>query len=213
MFIQHVLKGIHGIQDADAELAMTETGILSNWWRRVNAISPTEKTARLTEAELERHLSRYDDFHPPSGMRYGANSPFISTTAGTVERDAWRQRNLLFPPLMTALRFATDDFAGAGHLFYAYLFALGKKSVELEGFAEETRDLHVYSGFQRYHPEGELAAKISIPPQQVERWEWYDGPAALAELRAGRVPRPVRTSSNPHYQRPERFHNLRPLMV
>ncbi|HYH78733.1 MAG TPA: hypothetical protein VEX86_03030 [Longimicrobium sp.] len=213
MFIQHVLKGIHAITDADADRAMTDTGILSNWWRRVGQISPAEKTTRLTEDELEWHLGRYDDFHPASGMRFGDNSPFISTTAGTVERDAWNQRNLLFPPLITALRFATDDFAGDGHLFYAYVFVLGKKSVELEGFAEETRDLHVYSGFQLYHPEGELAAKVSIPPQQVERWERYHGPLVLDDLRAGQVPRPVFRSDNPHYQRPERFHNLRPLMV
>lgn len=197
MFIQHVLKGITGIDDADADAAMQDTGLLSNWWRRVGQISPAEITARLTEEELEWHLGRYDDFHPPSGMRFGENSPFISTTAGSVERDAWQQRNLLFPPLITALAFATDDFTSPGHLFYAYLFVLGKKSVELQGFAEETRDLNVYSSFQFYHPEGELAAKVSIPPQQIERWERYDGSAALADLCAGRAPRPVAASANP----------------
>lgn len=213
MFIQHVLKGITGINDADADRAMRDTGILSNWWRRVGTISPAEITARLTENELEWHLGRYNDHHPPSGMPFGQNSPFISTTAGTVERDAWQQRNLVFPPLITALAFATADFSSAGHLFYAYLFVLGKKSVELEGFAEETRDLNVYSRFQLFHPEGELAAKISIPPQQIERWERFDGPAALADLRARRPPRPVARSVNPAYQPPERFHNIRPLMV
>ena len=44
--------------------------------------------------------------------------------------------------------------------------------------SEEVRELHIYTDYLQYHPEGEITAKIRIPSRCVERYEKYD-PAAF----------------------------------
>jgi hypothetical protein len=67
---------------------------------------------------------------------------------------------------------------------------------------------------QRNHWEGEIVAKISIPAERLAKWEYYDHQAALTQLIQRQQPTASRVSApNPRYQPPERFHNIRPLMV
>jgi hypothetical protein len=213
MFIQHVLKGVTGIDEATADAILRNAGLQCNWWRRVGSIPADQIITKLNEDALDWHLSRYEETDPATGSPFADNTPFISTSAGTVERDAFQQRNLIYPPFLTALRFATAGFTQPGYIFYGYVFVLGKKAVELMEFAEETRDLHLYTAYQPYHPEGELVAKIWIPPTRLEKYEQYDGPQALRELRRRKRPAPARVSApNAIYQAPERFHNIRPVV-
>ncbi|MGH3051666.1 MAG: hypothetical protein ACRDM8_01740 [Gaiellaceae bacterium] len=43
----------------------------------------------------------------------------------------------------------------------------GKRTLAFVNFAEEVRDLLVYTSFLPFHPEGEIVVKIHIPPIQL----------------------------------------------
>jgi hypothetical protein len=202
MFFQKAIKGIAGLSREAADLTFLQ-GIHCNWWRRVHGITPFEIREKLTERNLDWHLNHYDDADPFEGNTpFRENTPFISVTAGAVERDEFSRRNIVFDPLITALRFATRDFAEIGHIFYVYVFTLGRQSIEICEFAEEVRELNVYKNFLPFHPEGEITAKIEICGPRIEKWEEYDGRAALADLQAGNPARPTFTQTNPPMNRP-----------
>jgi hypothetical protein len=210
MFFQRILKGISGCSDSYAMRALRESGIICRWWQNQQTISSREIKERLTEQNLYRHLSHYADPDPLFGNEpFCDHTPFISTTAGSVERDAMLQVNRIYPPFMTALQFATRDFTEVGYVFYGYVCTLGKKSVELEQFAEEVRELHIFTSFLRYQLEGEIAAKVIIPAVNLEKYEKYDGAQALAELTLGHDPVPIDVQTNADFAAPERFTNIR----
>ncbi len=213
MFFQKVLKGIAGLARGDADETF-RTGILCNWWRTVGKITPVGTVEKLTERNLDWHLNHYDDPDPlVSNAPFHENTPFISATAGVIERDAFAMHNIVFDPFITALRFATRDFATTGYIFYAYVFTLGRQSIELSEFAEEIRELNIYKNFLPFHPEGEITAKIEIRGPQIEKWEEFSGPVALQELQAGNLPAPTSTRLNAIYAPPERFCNIRGLVT
>jgi hypothetical protein len=213
MFFQKVLKGIADLTREDADASFL-SGIYCNWWRRVHQISPVQIVEKLTERNLDWHLNHYDDPDPlTNNAPFCENTPFISVTAGVVERDAFARRNILFDPFITALRFATRDFKKTGYVFYAYVFTLGRQSVGLSGFAEEVRELNIYKNFLPFHPEGEITAKILIPGPQIEKWEEYDGVSAITALRRGDTPQPTMTRINEIYARPEEYCNIRGLVT
>jgi hypothetical protein len=177
MFFQKVLKGIAGVSRQYADTTF-EGGIICNWWRRVGNISPAQIVEKLTDRNLDWHLNHYNDPDPIMGNTpFCENSPFISVTAGVVEREAFLQQNIVYDPFITAMRFATLDFTTKGFIFYAYVFTLGRQSINLAEFAEEVRELNIYKNYLPFHPEGEIATKIEIRGPQIERWEEYDGPA------------------------------------
>ena len=210
MFFQKVLKGITGL--GDANFAFTH-GIICNWWHAVGTISPADIVTKLSERNLDWHLNHYDEHDPLTNDVFGRNTPYISVTAGSVERDAFARRNIVFDPFLTALQFATRDFTTRGHVFYAHVFTLGRQSIELEGFSEEVRELNIYKNFMPFHAEGEITAKIIIPAPQIEKWEEYDGPRAEAALRANILPQPIDRNTNVRYAAPERYCNIRGLVT
>lgn len=218
MFFQKILKGIVGLTRDEAELICLDQGILSNWWRRKGTIINGEIRTELTEATLLHHLNDYDKPLPANhrwsglGRTYGDVTPFISTTAGAIQRDGYRRTNILFDPFLTALRFATNIYKDEGWIFYAYLVTLGKPSVPLQSFSEEVRELHVYQQFLPYHHEGEITAKVCIPAVCIQKAELYDGNASKSELIAGRKPAPVYTIDNPYYTAPDNYSNIRELL-
>lgn len=213
MFFQMVLKGIAGLSRAEAD-GMFHGGIQCNWWRRVHRITPQEIVDKLTERNLDWHLNHYSDLDPTTGnVPFFENTPYISATAGAVERDAFAHRNLVFDPFLTALRFATSDFTTAGYVFYAYVFTLGRQSIELSEFAEEVRELNIYKNFLPFHPEGEVTAKIEIRGPQIEKWEEYDGPAAFKALESHTKANATAVQKNPIYAPPERYCNIRGLVI
>ena len=176
-------------------------------------ITPEEILAKLTETNLVWHLSHYNSPDPlNNNAPFFENTPFISTTAGSVERDEFAKTNVVFDPFLTALRFATRNGTSKGYIFYAYLFTLGRQSIELCEFAEEVRELNIYTTFLPYHHQGEVTAKIEIRAPQIEKWEEYD-PSALRTLQNRAVPVPSMTRRNPLYAPPERFCNIRGLVT
>ncbi|HEY0433965.1 MAG TPA: hypothetical protein VGC95_08840 [Chitinophagaceae bacterium] len=213
MIFQRVLKGIPRLTSGQVRHMLSDGGILCNWWRNSpnKTLPANEVRGRLTERNIEWHLSHYDDLDPLMGNEpFCDNTPFISTTAGSIQRNSALLTNESFSSFITALQFATNNFTDDGVIFYAYEFVLGKKSVELEEFAEETRELNIWTSFQPYHPEGEIVAKIWIPPQRLESAEFYNGPQAEADWDAGYRPQPLDVLDNQGvFAPPENFANIR----
>lgn len=213
MIIQEVLKGISRINESDVD-CIFESGILCNWWRKVGRISPAEISIRLTERNLQWHQNRYEDPDPYEGNEeFKKHTPFISTTAGSVLRDGFKNVNHLQPAWWEALRFATDFWQADGWIFYCSAWVLGTKVLGHQAFAEEIRELHVYTKFSPFQPEGEITAKIHIPMAQIQRaeeWKLSDVQAALA---SGNIPLPARTLVNPRFIEPDIYSNVRSALV
>jgi len=179
-------------------------GLLCNWWRNKpdHTITRREIQDKLSETTLRDHLVAYE--------RVADDTPYLSTTAGVVERDTARARNVYFPPLYTALRFATENFSRDGYVFHAYVFALGKKAVDLEEFAEELRDLQTYTGYYAYHPEGEFVEKIQLPAARIEKVEKYNLASIRGALGQLQPPSPDDTFRNRAvYRDPKQYANIR----
>jgi hypothetical protein len=163
MMIQRVYKGICGIDPHEAEVCLRRGGIASRWWIASGHVGPDEILAQLTESALMRHLNDYDAF--------GRMTPFISTTAGSVVRDARGQANIIETAEYVATDFATDGFTRDGWVFSGYVFTLGRQAVRQQPFAEEVRELNIYTGYLPFQPEGELVAKFHLPAVQLkEAW-------------------------------------------
>jgi hypothetical protein len=222
MFFQKVVKGIAGLERVKAEQMVKTDGIICNWWRTVDSITSAGIQAQLTETSILRHLNQYDEplptthdlTKPPySAKTYGDITPFISTTAGAIQRDKFAQRNIIFPPFLTALRFATNNFRTSGFIFYAYLCTLGKQAIPFAQLAEEVRELNIYHQYLPFHHEGEITAKIIIPSAQIEKAIEYYGPAALQQLRKKQTPSPIgKPIFNSAYAKPESYANIRELL-
>jgi hypothetical protein len=83
--------------------------------------------------------------------------------------------------------------------------------VELQAFSEELRELNVRPRYSGYQVEGEILAKILIPPVQIERADFFDVARVNAALSAGTVPAPdpALSLTNSIYVHPSRYSNVR----
>jgi hypothetical protein len=213
VIIQYVIKGLSNLTDQQVD-DIFQSGITCNWWRTRGYLPQGEVADRLTNRNLDWHQN---SFKKPDPLQNNApfcdNTPFISTTAGTVERDTANRTNVLTPAWRTALYFATDRWLNDGWLFYCYLFLIGKHAVAVEAFSEELRELNIYTGFSPFHVEGEITAKIVIPSAQIERADFWSLADAQNAAATGSLPAATRTRCNPHFVRPEDYNNLRGLLA
>ena len=192
---------------------LTQNGIVSNWWRDKEKIRPDEIIERVTEDALLHHLVDYDAYDPHTGRTYGELSPFISTTAGTVVRDALGRRNLELSAEYTATFFATDGFRRPGWIFSGYVFTLGRKAVAQVGFAEEVRELNIYTDYLPFQPEGEIVAKVHVPAVQLEEAWALEPVLDRRDASLARWPRITQRLDNAGvYVPPEELVNLRELL-
>lgn len=214
MIIQKVIKGISGSISREEAAINLIVGLRCRWWYEVNPLPDGEIAQRLTKRNLSWHQNHYDKPDPfESNRPFYERTPFISTTAGTVSRDTIRQRNILIPAFLQALYFATDGFQrDDGHLYYCYVFVLGKQAIGHRGFAEEIRELNVYTNFSPFQPEGEVTAKIIIPPTQIEKVEYWSLNSIIQQLSGGIRPQPLDTQYNPLYLMAEDYSNVRDLL-
>jgi hypothetical protein len=192
-----------------------EGGILCNWWLslRPNPLPNEEIPHRLSDRNLYWHQNRYNMTDPLTKKPFSYETPFISASAGTVERRAFLFKNQIHRARNIALRFATKRWKRSGIVFYCYVFVIGKKSVGHMGFAEELRELNIYTGYSRWQPEGEITAKIIIPPAQIEYAEiWLCEDIRNVIKNRARL-EPAETMSNKAlYLKPEDYHNIRELL-
>ena len=214
MIVQRAIKGIGGISRGEAERIL-RGGIICNWWRNVDPLPNPEIPQRLTERNLHWHQNRYSEPDPlEGGQPFFEHTPFISTTAGTVERDPNQMRNVVHPAWLISLEFATDGWSRDGYLFYCYLFVLGRTTVQHRQFSEELRELNVYTGYSPYQPEGEITAKISIPPTQIEKFVFYSHASIQACFAASQLPTPDDEVPNQGmYRLPEELSNIRDVLT
>ena len=149
---------------------------------------------RLTETNLDWHQNSFNKPDPSHGKQpFSLNTPFISTTAGTVERDTVNRTNTLTPAWKTALFFATDRWKTDGWLFDCHLFLIGKRAVRVEAFSEELRELNIYTAFSPFYVEGEITAKLVIPTAQIERADFWSLSDAKNAVASGILPTASRT--------------------
>lgn len=215
MIIQHVIKGIKGLADDNMAQQIMYGGIKCRWWQNNDPLPAQEIADRLTDRNLDWHQNRYQDPDPsyPSNEPFCEHTPFISTTAGAVERDEYLFTNTLTPARQIALKFATDDWKADGYLFYCYLFVLGRPSVPLQAFSEEIRELNIYTAYSAFQPEGEITAKIWIPTAQIERVEFWPLSDAQTTGSGSIIPASVRVYSNPRYVPTEDLNNIRQFLT
>jgi hypothetical protein len=212
MIIQQVIKGLSNLDDPAVD-QIFQTGIVCNWWRTQGYLPQAQVPDRLTEQNLDWHQNSFTKVDPTYGSRFYVNTPFISTTAGTVERDTVNRTNTLTPAWKIALYFATDRWTTDGWLFYCHLFLIGKRAVAMEAFSEELRELNIYTAFSPFYVEGEITAKLVIPSAQIERAEYWSLSDANAAFAAGNLPAASKTRSNGNYVKPEDYNNLRSLLA
>ena len=145
-----------------------QEGIKCNWWRNVSQITQPGIAAKLTAANLDRHRHDYELFKN--------DTPFISLTAGSVERDVALRLNRIHEARDVALRFATNWGEVPGYLFYCWVIVGLKPAVGIASLAEEVRELNTYLSWSDYQLEGEITAKIVVTSNHIkrcERWEPY----------------------------------------
>ena len=122
--------------------------------------------------------------------------------------------NIVHPARFVALEFATDGWLHDGYLFYCYLFVMGRPTVHHPLFSEELRELNVYTGYSPFQPEGEITAKISIPPTQIEKFEFYSQSSIQAAFTSGLMLTPDDYKSNSGmYRPPEELSNFRDVLM
>jgi hypothetical protein len=234
VILQWFLRGVHdddgSLDDNWAKRVLDTEGLRSAWLRAHPGSDPADWDQAVNPADsLLWHITRFDQFGFPAwpNHRYGDLSPFLSLSSGTVEPDHQKGRNQQYPAWYTAVKFATDGGYGNGWVFHGYASILGRPSLPLLEFSEEVRDLHQHDFYNRYHPEGELAAKILVPPVRLKEAfrvtadklrEWMDqlengkrppiaGESPLELL--SELSDTVLTGSS--YRPPEEFSNIRDL--
>lgn len=208
MFVQMCMKGMNDITLDDAMEIMRKRGLACAWWRRTREISSAEIDERLTAEELDLHLNSFDEKHPTRGGLVRDESPFVSLTAGSVQRDAFLARNVVYPAHEVALDFATGFGRQEGdcYIFYCWVMVGLRPSVPVRSLAEEVRELSTYTRYSRFQPEGEIAAKIDVPPCQIEKFEHYE----YRRDRHGRLQiRRLGVYDNPRYVGPHDVTNYR----
>lgn len=193
MIVQRCLKGVHGIDDSKAVAMMLGSGIVCNWWRDVDRISPVEIRRKLTAQAIDLHVNNYDAVKD--------ETPFISLTAGCVSRDQYMKTNFVRSARTTAVEFATDGGLEEGFIFYCWLLVGLNPAPEVESVAEEVRELNTYRNYSAYQTEGEVTAKVIVPANQIEGVEKVDKTGA----RIGWI-------SNSDYSAPSRVTNFRDLI-
>jgi len=176
MIVQWCIKGMHLPDNPTAaRLIDDRMGIVSNWWRTAGKINPAQVRAKLSPHNVNMHVNHFTQIDPVTGKPFCEGTPFISLSAGGVERDVFARTNHVHTARRTALWFATQfgkkDY---GYLYTCWVLLAPRMAAEVEALAEEVRDLNTYRRYSAYQTEGEVLAKIAVPDNQIqkcERWQ------------------------------------------
>jgi hypothetical protein len=133
-------------------------------------------------------------------------TPFISLSAGTVERDKVMQTNITHTARETALGFGSGfGTHRTTYIYRCWVIVAPRQAVSIEGVAEEVRELTTYRSYSAFQLEGEVVAKISIPANQVEYCERWNIDNALGWNRQWR-------HANAEFSLPTDLSNVRELI-
>jgi hypothetical protein len=175
VIVQWCCKGVGDMAPKKVKRILDgEVGLQCRFWQRHRILPYELAVERLTERDLDLHVNHYDGTDPITGKAVRDHTAFISLSAGCVERDALRSRNVLHPALRTALIFATERAQRPGWVFTCYVTVAMNPAARIPGVAEEVRELNHRRPYSRFRPEGEIAAKLNVPSRQIlcaEHWE------------------------------------------
>lgn len=201
MLVQHFVRGIAGLSPADVSQILSRTGMLCSALRTNPGADVWDAEQRLGSDALDLHQNRYD--------LVGADSPYISTSAGTYVGEAagdgsgegtWRAKFAVD----TAVQFAVLISQTDGWVFSGYHLLLGRPAGAHAEFGEELRDVHQHPIWSTWRSEGEVAAAVRIPPRRLQRADFYSYDDVRAAIDDGRRPAPVATAGlvGEHYVEP-----------
>lgn len=199
MLVQWCLKGVawsFSFGDAEALRALSHDGLTSNWMR-ANATRPFDQALRdahaaLSDAALAAHVNAY--------ATVAAGTPYLSLSAGVIERDSRTRLPIHHHAWTTALDFATNGGTDEGYVFACWVQLPGNPAPELPGFGEEVRNLNLHQRFAWWHHQGEIAAKLVVPPRQIQRVMKFT--RTLRQI-------PLAGGWNTQFVPPERISNIR----
>jgi len=165
MHIQWCLKGIRSrptFTDADA-FALLDNGIPSNWLLTNPAVSCAVAISTvqslLSESLLVSHVNQYATV---------ANiTPYISLSAGVVLPDT-RLGTRVMPAWESAVGFATDFGKSDGYIYRLWTVVAPQPAPELLHLSDEIRNVNLFRQTHKYQKQGEITAKLVIPPVQIE---------------------------------------------
>jgi hypothetical protein len=165
MVIQWCLKGIEERASfGDKEAAdLLNTGIKSTWLFN-NAVMPIAQAiptvqGLLSETALISHVNNY------AAVR--TTSPYISLSAGVVLPHT-PLGTRVFPAWKSAVDFATHRGKVAGYVYRLWTIVTSKPSPRLMNVSDEIRNLNLFRAAWKYQHQGEITAKLVIPPVQIE---------------------------------------------
>lgn len=176
MIVQWCCKGFARMSEVDARAILSNgTGIRCRSWLAADPqpFPIEESLRRLTERNLDLHINNYSFRDPVTGVPFHDLTPFISLSAGCVERDTTLKTNVTHTALRTALDFATTDYTRPdrprcpGWVFYCYVLVGANRAVPIQSVAEEYRELNHNRAFSQWQWQGEVAAKINVPSTQI----------------------------------------------
>src|SRR4051812_4820274 len=110
MIVQWCCKGVEDLPPQVVRSILTDGVGLSCRFFQLNDPMPySVAAARLTEYHLDLHVNHYDEAEPSTGLAVRDITPFISLSAGCVERNTLLKTNILYGARRTALAFATQN--------------------------------------------------------------------------------------------------------
>lgn len=170
MIVQWAMKGMSLDNDDQALEILWPRGLVSNWGRAVGGVPIDEISKRLTPTSIRTHVDGFSTIDPLTNKKFYEETPYISLSSGTVERDAVAQANHIYTARRTALQFGSRFGASdTAYVFVCWVLVAPRKAAEIYGVAEEVRNLAVYSSYSEFADQGEIAAKIHIPANQIAR--------------------------------------------
>lgn len=205
MRIQWAMKGLSLDDDAEAERILWPRGLICNWGRTAQGIPLDDISGKLTDDSVDWHVNRFSEKEAGTREPYSKNSPYISLSCGTVQRDAVARANFLYTARRTAMQFGFRFGArSTAYIFVCWVIVAPEAVAEVYSVAEDVRDLTVYRRYSKFQDQGEVAAKLHVPANQIERcekWTW--------DREARTIERKWVKSNGPRFVRPERLSIVR----
>lgn len=170
MILQRFLKGVAGLRRNDVFEILETKGLCSTWLLNHPNDDAETRDEVLNVHAFEDHVLRFEDACTAcSDGSVKDHTPYISLAVGTRAAEDTSQTVLDLPAWWMALMFATAFFQGDGWVFWGYTYVLGRPSRELAEFSEEVRDINQFVPYNTYSREGEVVAKMRIPPVRLEK--------------------------------------------
>jgi hypothetical protein len=182
MIVQWCCKGLAKVPDEEINaIVYGHVGLRCRAWTTLAPKTPyrlANGLRQLTEYHLDLHVNNYSYPDPRTSVPFYKTTPFISLSAGCVDRDITIEENITHRAWRTAVHFATTDFADpdfdpddprrcAGWVLVCYVLVSANRAVAIPSVAEEIRELNQARAYSNWHTQGEITAKINVPSTQI----------------------------------------------